>query len=869
MKIGIFKSILVVVVCALIQTGANAATRTASIKINDKVTYQKITGFGGFVNSGQFAYNYMTTKEIRKLWGNASEAGYNIMRMYLPTGEASWSQSLATAQLAKSLGIKIFASPWSMPAEWKTNNNIAAVYTDGNGVVQEGSLKEEYYDDYALYLNNYVTYLRNNGVELDAISIQNEPDMKSTYAGCLWTPAQMAKFLKYYAPLINCKVIAPESVGITDNYASALLEDSVCAGFDIYAGHQYGAIQSGLKNIQAKGKDVWMTEYLINWNSDENSTRNFNWTKDAFSFANKLNDALLANVNAWVHYASKRFYGLMGDGTFGTVTGMMTKRGYIQSHYAKYATGTTRIDNAWNDDSNVLKGSSYLSVSGDSIIVMVSNSSADSYSLTVDLPFYTKGGLKISTTELLNMSGSVLVLADESFRPNVEILASSFTTLLFTKSNNRPDSKLVAQVYHPNKIDNQAVSSSAFGTAYKLSGKTVTFDHANALISANTTGASGYLKLDDWYTELVLHVATVSSTMSLTSANTTLYYMNSLGAVSSYNYGTIDFEVGGNYDWRLDISRKVLTDGCIGVLGISNGNYSSVLTIKFGDVYFKLGTEKLFGFTGIYSKSDSSLLGCLEDSACTSLNFTGTDSIMPELDWNALAANKNCLFYTGSNISNTHPNVVTGSTCNNLTLFDGTGNFYVPTSFNALTSSYSCSINGFETMVLPFVAAIPEGCKVYLLQSSSTEITCTQISNGVVPSNTPVLVEGTGTFKFVGSGTVSTPHALKVNSFYGVYVSNFAPANSYTLKTVGGTTAFYRVSSGAEPTIDPFGAYLFFSSTNSAATIPLKLILTDIKQNRMEQGVYDPSIPIYDLLGRPISKPGKGIYIQDGKKIMF
>lgn len=869
MRIEIFKSVLLVVVCALFLTSAHAATRTASIKIDDKVLYQKITGFGGFVNSGQFAYNYMTTKEIRKLWGNGSEAGYNIMRMYLPIGEASWSQSLATAQLAKSLGIKVFASPWSMPAEWKTNNNIAAVYTDGNGVVQEGSLKEEYYDDYALYLNNYVTYLRNNGVELDAISIQNEPDMKATYAGCLWTPAQMAKFIKYYAPLIKCKIIAPESVGITDNYATALLEDSVCAAFDIFAGHQYSSIQSGLKNMQARGKDVWMTEYLINWNSDVNTTRNFNWTKDAFNFANKLNDALLANVNAWVHYASKRFYGLMGDGTYGTVNGALTKRGYIQSHYAKFATSTTRIEHVWTDDSKVLGGSSYISVTGDSIIVMIINSSSDTYSLTIDLPFYTKTGKIVTTTELLNLYSSSISFSEETCRPKIAISASSFTTLIFTKDSIRPASKMVGQAIHPNKIDNQLLTNTAFGTGYKLSGKTVVFDHSNSLISTNTSNSLGYLKLDVPFNQLVFHVNTVASTMNYTSANTTLYYINSNGSVGSYNYGTINFEVNGNYDWILDISRKVLPDGCIGVLGISNSNYSSILTINFGDVFFRFGSEKSYKFTGIYSNGDSYLLDCLEDSTYTSLDFTGTDSLTSEQDWNATAANKNCIYYTGSSVVNNHTNVITGTTCSNLSLLDGAVNVDVSNSFIATTASYSRTFDGLGMMVLPFVATIPEGVKVYTMQSSTTDVTCTQISNAIIPVNTPVLVQGSGTFKFEGSGVVSTPHALKVNNMVGVYISNVAPANSYTLKTVDGVTAFYRVNSGSEPTISPFRAYLSFNSINAATFIPLKFILTGVEPNRIESGMVDPNKPIFDLLGRQINQPKKGIYIQDGKKILF
>lgn len=244
----------------ILQNISYAQSKIASVKVNKAIAHQKITGFGGFVNSPQFGYNYMTEAEIRKLWGKNSEAGYNIMRLYLPIGQENWGQSLTTAKLAKSLGLKIFASPWSMPAQWKTFNTIASVYTE-NGVRKSVYLKEEHYADYANYLNNYVTYLKNNGVELDAISLQNEPDYQVEYAGCIWTPAQMAKFIKEYAHLINCQIIAPETVGISDSYANAFLDPAVLNNFEIFGGHQYGSIQPGLKNVQAKGKEVWMTEF--------------------------------------------------------------------------------------------------------------------------------------------------------------------------------------------------------------------------------------------------------------------------------------------------------------------------------------------------------------------------------------------------------------------------------------------------------------------------------------------------------------------------------------------------------------------------------------------------------------------------------
>lgn len=77
---------------------------------------------------------------------------------------------------------------------------------------------------------------------------------------------------------------SPETLAVSDSYANALNKSEVLEGFDIYGGHQYGGIQSAYKNLAKKGKEIWMTEYLINWNEIENNTRNFDFSKDLFHF---------------------------------------------------------------------------------------------------------------------------------------------------------------------------------------------------------------------------------------------------------------------------------------------------------------------------------------------------------------------------------------------------------------------------------------------------------------------------------------------------------------------------------------------------------------------------------------------------------
>lgn len=220
------KTLSAILMAALLSfMGSRAATAQtkATARFNPQNTHQRITGFGGFVCSPQFGYNHMSASEIKKVWGAGSTVGCNIMRLYIPIGRNAWSQSLATAKQAKQLGLIVFASPWGQPAEWKTNGTSNAKNEDGT----TGKLKRENWADYAQYLEDYVQYLRNNGVELDAISIQNEPDWPAQYAGCLWDASEIAEFVKTYGKSISCKVMAPETLAVSDAYANALNKTDV------------------------------------------------------------------------------------------------------------------------------------------------------------------------------------------------------------------------------------------------------------------------------------------------------------------------------------------------------------------------------------------------------------------------------------------------------------------------------------------------------------------------------------------------------------------------------------------------------------------------------------------------------------------
>lgn len=71
--------------------------------------------------------------------------------------------------------VKIFACPWSAPAWMKNNNYIVA-----------GTLKEQYYDTYADYLVKFIEAYKAQGIDIDYLSLVNEP-----YVGNVGYPSML------------------------------------------------------------------------------------------------------------------------------------------------------------------------------------------------------------------------------------------------------------------------------------------------------------------------------------------------------------------------------------------------------------------------------------------------------------------------------------------------------------------------------------------------------------------------------------------------------------------------------------------------------------------------------------------------------
>ena len=842
--------------------GGLHAQNKSTLRFDATKTHQHITGFGGFVCSPGFAYNHMTEAEIKKVWGKSSTVGCNIMRLYIPIGRNAWSQSLNTAKLAKQLGLIVFASPWGQPAEWKTNNSSNARNSEG----VEGRLKKENWEDYAKYLDDYVKYLRQNGVELDAISIQNEPDWPCDYAGCLWSNSEIAEFVKTYGRTISCKIIAPETLAVSDSYVNSLNTSSVIDCFDIYGGHQYGGIGTAYKNLAKKGKEIWMTEYLINWNEVEGNERNYDFSKDFFNFYRAINTCMIGDFNAWIHYAAKFYYAMMGDGQRGAgSSGTITKRGYIMAHFAKFVTGMTRIEGNFTDGG--MEGSYYLSQTGDTVVAVIANNSDETYTLTADLPFYTQKGKVVTTNKTKSFAQTNINLEAETCRPQAEVAPQSVVTLLFVKSSERAASNMKATTKRFDRIEDMKTTRTTFGTNYKLSNKTKTFDHENPLISTRTNIVLGYLALDNRYSRLVMQVKKLTSAANYTSSQTTLLYVNKEGKLSKHDYGELDLSRRENFSMVFDLSPNTLTDGCIGLVSLTNNNYNSKLSITFGDVYFANEGQYAATLSGAYVADDSYLLDFTTDASCTSIDLSAVTEIPAELPW---LSGTNKVVYVPEDYLVDSPNIIKGDQCKSLQLYDTGGDFRPTKAFMAEEASFAKGGESkFWAFAIPFSAQIPEYYRAFVIND---DLTITEMRS--IPANKPVVIwmdnehlaptRLENDIVISGSGEVSPENSPTDAIVRYTYTAMPVYPGDYVIGVKDSHLGFVRVTEAS--TLPPFSIYAQLNSTDDF--IPLKDEDTGIAEVRIDKS--ETGCNAFDLNGRKIGNSSlqKGIKIIDGKKIM-
>jgi len=472
-----------VVKLSVIEDTSAGKVANATITVYPNTKYQYVRGFGGMdVAWGQFPS--MSMEDMETMF-NPDKLGYNMYRMMIlpfntdpgltmeqlianeiyPDSERQYQ--LEFVKMVNKYGGYVLASPWTPPAEWKTNGELSG---------RQGSLKSEYYDAYADYLFDFCKYMYNAGAPVYAVSIQNEPNYEDDYDGCVWTASQMRDFFKKvgrftkgvkgyggHQEIASVKTMNGETAN-NPSINDAALDDPVSrAAIDLIGRHIYGSVRSIYQKAKDHNKEIWMTEHNINSSVaasyPNDSTYNYVW-----KFMNDVDLVIRMNQeNAFIWWAMKRFYSFIGDGQYASTDGAILPRGYGLSQYAKFATemyhikmdiegtisggGSITTSNfnpptTFNVDSTAVKASAFVSADGDTIsLVMFTPTSTSGGSgvnmgtIKIQLPagFTASGAVAMRTSSGSYAQYENVVLDTDRNSAYVDMPAGHILSVRFTK----------------------------------------------------------------------------------------------------------------------------------------------------------------------------------------------------------------------------------------------------------------------------------------------------------------------------------------------------------------------------------------------------------------------------------------------------
>jgi glucosylceramidase len=209
----------------------SGATPTApTIVVDPTLTYQTMQGFGGAITDSSATVLYRLSPSvraatIRSLFDPVTGDGLDYLRQPigasdfvataaytyddLPAGQTDYGQrhfSIAHDQAqilpllreaeAVNPRLQIVATPWSPPAWMKTSGSLI-----GGRLIDDPRV----YRSYALYLLKFVEAYRENGVTVDTITVQNEPQNRtpSGYPGTDMPSWQEEKVIEDLGPMLR------------------------------------------------------------------------------------------------------------------------------------------------------------------------------------------------------------------------------------------------------------------------------------------------------------------------------------------------------------------------------------------------------------------------------------------------------------------------------------------------------------------------------------------------------------------------------------------------------------------------------------------------------------------------------------------
>jgi glucosylceramidase len=273
----------------------SSPAKSPAITVDDTKKYQTIDGFG-FALTGGSAQHIIGMSAparaalLKELFGtDSNDIGVSYIRLSigasdlnekvfsyddLPAGETDPEMKkfdlgpdrqdvipVMKEVLKIFPSLKILASPWSPPVWIKTNNDTRG-----------GQLKPVYYDAYAKYFVKYVQQMKDEGIKIHAITVQNEPLHPGNNPSLLMTAPDQAIFIKdHLGPAfrknnIKTKIIVYDHNADRPDYPVLIYKDPHASRYVDGSGfHLYNGRIEALTDVHNlyPDKNIYFTEQMV------------------------------------------------------------------------------------------------------------------------------------------------------------------------------------------------------------------------------------------------------------------------------------------------------------------------------------------------------------------------------------------------------------------------------------------------------------------------------------------------------------------------------------------------------------------------------------------------------------------------------
>lgn len=302
-----------------------------TITLDPSQRYQSMDGFGAAI-TGSTCYNLLKmaqadrTNFLKETFSETEGMGQSYVRIAIGCSDFSLSEytcwdtpgienfglqneemnyiiPILKEILAINPNLKILGSPWTSP-RWMKVNNLSDLQPFNSWT--SGQLNPAYYQDYGTYFVKWLQAMAANGINVSAITPQNEPLNRANSASMYMGWEEQLAFVKtalgpkLKAAGLNTKIYLfdhnynYDNIASQNDYPAKIYEDAEAAAYVAGAAfHNYGGDKSELLDIQAKrpDKELIFTETSIGtWNDGQNLAKRL---------MDDMADVGLGTVNNW------------------------------------------------------------------------------------------------------------------------------------------------------------------------------------------------------------------------------------------------------------------------------------------------------------------------------------------------------------------------------------------------------------------------------------------------------------------------------------------------------------------------------------------------------------------------------------------